>query len=112
MLLIAAFCGPLFSTTHAQTPGKWRLAGNQNWIVLASRQDRDEAIAVARYFAGQHEGVRVFKASNDRFAIVVGPSNAASGPTYLPAAITLIVHVQRHLGAQSRREDFVWSASR
>lgn len=76
---IALLCAPLFAgSAYSQAPGKWRLAGNQAWIVLASREDRDEAVAIARYFAGQHEGVRVFKASNDRFAIALGPSNAAS----------------------------------
>lgn len=78
-LVAVVLCGSLYDgTAKAQPAGKWRLAGNQSWIVLASREDRDEAIAIARYYAAQHEGVRVFKASNNRFAVVVGPSTAAS----------------------------------
>jgi serine protease Do len=78
VLMAAVLCGPLLSGGAEGQAAKWRLTGNQAWIVLASREDRDEAIAVARYFAGQHGNVRVFRASNDRFAITVGPSTAAS----------------------------------
>lgn len=53
----------------AQTPAPAPLSGDQRWVVIASRQNIDEAIGVARSYTG----ARVFRSVNGWFAVVSGP---------------------------------------
>jgi S1-C subfamily serine protease len=45
----------------------------ERWVVLAAKDNLDDAAAQAREFARQFEGVRVIRTENGWFAICVGP---------------------------------------
>jgi S1-C subfamily serine protease len=47
------------------------LTGNMRWVVLASRQNVDEAIGIAQYYG--REGIRVVRAKNGWYAVIKGP---------------------------------------
>jgi len=50
-----------------------QLSGDQRWVVLASRRDLDEAIGIGRYYIGDFPSVRVVKANNGFYAVIIGP---------------------------------------
>ena len=50
-----------------------KLSGDQRWVVLASRRDVDEAIGIARDYSGDFSSVRVVKANNGIYAVIIGP---------------------------------------
>lgn len=68
-LLFVAAC--LFS--QIAWAGSYSLNGNQRWIVLASRQDLNQAIGIAQTFNWRLSGVRVMLSTNGWYAIVAGP---------------------------------------
>jgi hypothetical protein len=53
--------------------GPFSLTGDSRWIALASRQNVDEAIGVARAYRWRFPTVRVMQATNGWYAIVAGP---------------------------------------
>ncbi|WP_161915326.1 serine protease [Methylosinus sp. C49] len=65
-----------------------RLEGTERWVVLGAKQDKTEAIDLARNFAQSVSGVRVVRGAKDWFAVIVGPlavpsiekARAALGP--------------------------------
>jgi hypothetical protein len=55
--------------------GSLKLSGDQRWVVVASRREVDEAIGIARYYSGDVPSVRVVKANNGVYAIILGPEH-------------------------------------
>ena len=47
------------------------LSGNDRWVAVASRQDLNEAISIAKTYAAQNS--RVVRSQNGWFAVVLGP---------------------------------------
>ena len=47
------------------------LSGTDRWVAIASRQDLNEAISVAKTYAAQNS--RVVRSQNGWFAVVLGP---------------------------------------
>lgn len=68
----------LLSAPAVSPAGDLVLSGTSRWVVLASRPDLDTAIGVARHHRWRFPGVRVVRAANGWFAVVVGPENAAN----------------------------------
>lgn len=66
----------LMTTGGARAAGL-ALDGDQFWVVLASRQDPDQAIAEARRYA--QASARVVRSSNGWYAVVLGPRKVAPG---------------------------------
>ncbi|WP_156917513.1 hypothetical protein [Salinarimonas rosea] len=62
------------------------LSGDERWIVLASRQDPAEAIALARAYRERFEATHVVTSSNGWNAVVAGPV-PASDPGALQARL-------------------------
>jgi S1-C subfamily serine protease len=54
------------------------LSGDLRWLALASRQDRDEAIGVARAHQGMRPAVKVVQATNGWYAVVAGPERLSA----------------------------------
>lgn len=67
-------------TTVDTTPAaqSLKLSDDQRWVVLASRQDVHEAIGIARYYIGGFPSVRVVKANNGIYAVIIGPERTTS----------------------------------
>jgi S1-C subfamily serine protease len=55
-----------------------RLTGLLHWIVLAARQDREEAVDLARTYGALVNGVRAVRSGNGWFAVLLGPAPVAS----------------------------------
>jgi len=64
--LLAAIFVFAISVAHAVGP-------DERWIVLAARQEQREAADLALDYARSVDGVRVVRAKNGWFAILVGP---------------------------------------
>src|SRR6185437_9255442 len=58
------------------------LVATPRWVVLASRQDIDEAIGIARYYRRYFKSPRVMRSDRGWYAIVVGPEHIASIETF------------------------------
>ena len=58
--------------------GPFSLSGDARWIALASRQNLDEAIGVARAHQWQFKDIRVMQAANGWYAVVAGPERVAN----------------------------------
>ena len=57
----------------ASTTSAFETAGNERWIVLASRQNVDEAIGLGRRYGTQFGPPTVLSTTNGWYAVVVGP---------------------------------------
>ena len=64
--------------TMPPTASELQLTGSDNWVVVASRQDQQEALDVARSYGQQGSGVRVVRSKNGWFAVVLGPISVSS----------------------------------
>ncbi|MBG1231698.1 hypothetical protein [Aestuariivirga litoralis] len=54
-----------------------KLSGKQRWLAIASSQDKDVAIGIARVQAGQ-KGVRVVSSNSGYYGVISGPYNVNS----------------------------------
>jgi hypothetical protein len=74
-----ASVSPPGTTVDTRPPAhSLKLSGDQRWVVLASRRDVDEAIGVARYYIGDFPSVRVVKANNGIYAVILGPEQTTN----------------------------------
>jgi S1-C subfamily serine protease len=77
-LVVAVTC----TISSAVLAGPFSLSGDARWIALASRQDLDEAIGVARAYRWQFPTIRVMQAANGWFAVVAGPERVPNARTF------------------------------
>ncbi|QGM97494.1 hypothetical protein [Methylocystis parvus] len=63
----------LFSCSGSGLAAGLRLEGGERWVVLTSKQDKAEAVEIARDYGRSISGVRVFRSNNGWFAVVLGP---------------------------------------
>ena len=53
-----------------------RLSGGKNWLAIASTNDKDQAIGIARHLKSDSNGMRVVRSVNGYYAVVAGPYQA------------------------------------
>ncbi len=63
-------------------PENLTLSGDRRWIVLASREQPDEAFEVAEEYRSKFSRIQVVRSSNGRYAVVAGPERIASPSEY------------------------------
>ncbi|WP_046867656.1 hypothetical protein [Microvirga massiliensis] len=68
-IVVAVTC----TISSAVLAGPFSLSDDSRWIALASRQNLDEAIGVARAYRWQFPAIRVMQATNGWYAVVAGP---------------------------------------
>jgi hypothetical protein len=69
--------------SQADNPSKLKLTGDDYWVVVASRRDLNEAIAVARFYSSGSNETKVLRSSNGWYGIVLGPEKIADTKAYL-----------------------------
>lgn len=109
----AASAATLALAVPAPASAQARLSDDAYWVVLASRQDPAEAIALARGFRDRFEAVHVAAARNGWYAITAGPIAAPDA-----RAVTAALRAEPalpddlFLSDGARFEDPFWSADR
>lgn len=65
--------GTLIATTSSAVAENLALPENLKWVILASRETLEEAVSFAIMYENDTDGVRVVRAKNGRYAVVIGP---------------------------------------
>lgn len=65
----------------------YTLSGDSRWVALASRQNLDEAIGVARAYRWRFPNVRIMQATNGWYAIAAGPERVPNPRVYKEALV-------------------------
>lgn len=76
-VVLMLFIAGIHATLDKACAGDLGLSGDHFWAVMASRQDADHAIALARRYSQSNP--RVVRSSNGWFAVVTGPHTVPSG---------------------------------
>jgi serine protease Do len=82
--LLASLFAALASLAEGEAVG---LIGDQRWIVTGTYESRDLAIAEARYASSDGKAARVFKRTDGRFAVVLGPATVTSPEKFLKSDV-------------------------
>ncbi|MEC9342758.1 MAG: caspase family protein [Pseudomonadota bacterium] len=84
----------------------------KGWLTIASRTRPEDAIAMARQYAGSHPGATVFQSTNGYFAVTLGWSDIGQGQPMLRSLIASgAVPSDSYFTAGARFVRAIWSAS-
>lgn len=110
-LLTSLFC--LFSilslmeTRAAVMPG-----GNGGWLVIASRSQAHEAVAIAQGYASRYPKTTVFQSNNGYYAVTIGWMNQPAGNSYRSQLISSgAIPGDSYFHNGQRFQYVVWSAT-